>query len=418
VPGVAAGPGDDTRLAAMRLRLLVPAILVVAGAVAVSLVLSTGSKTTRSSPARVQLLPQGFVGAMADGPLLGPGVDLGGQLDSMVASGVESVRVTVNWAADQPYPTEAQVPSSRRSQFQDVAGVPTRFADLDRLVAAAAPRGLSVLPVVEYTPGWDLIPPGSTASPPRSPAPYAAFLAALARRYGPRGSFWAAHPGLPVAPIRMWQIWNEPDFASYWSVQPFAPSYVRLLAASRAALRTVDPQARVVLGGLPDFSWRYLAQIYAVPGAAGTFDLVAIHPYTAQPQGVLVILSRVRAVMSHSGDTGKPILITELSWPSSAGKAPQQFGIGTTEALQAQRLNRVMPLLAANRTRLGLAGFYWYTWMGNESPGSLPYAFDYAGLLRYAGGRITPKPALAVFRRQALAIEGCRRKGAVAGSCL
>lgn len=396
----------------MRLRMLAVAGLLVAGAaVALALALSSTAPPKRR-------LSEGFiVGVMADGPVFANGVNLNQQLDSMLASGVESLRVAVDWSAAQPYETSSQVPTAQRSEFQDVGGVPTRFSQLDRIVGAAAARGISVLPVIEYAPAWDAQQPGNPGSAPRSPAPYAAFLGALARRYGPRGTYWSAHQSIAPVPTRMWQIWNEPNFSSYWSQRPFAPSYVRLLGASRAALKSADPGAKLVLAGLPDFSWQYLAQIYRVPGASRLFDVVAVHPYTAQAAGVVTILGKVRAVMDQFGDRRKPILATELSWPSSAGKAPPQFGIGTTETVQAERLDQVMPMLAGNRSKLGLIGFYWYTWMGDEGARARPYAFDYAGLLKDINGQISPKPALSVFKRGALTIEGCRRKGPVADSC-
>jgi hypothetical protein len=201
-------------------------------------------------------------------------------------------------------------------------------------------------------------------------------------------------------------------------VQPFGPSYVKLLATAHAALKAADPNAKVVLAGLADFSWEYLAQIYAVPGARRLFDVVAIHPYTARPQGVITILQRGRAVMDEHGDASKPILATEVTWNSSLGKAPPQFGIGTTEAGQAQLLDQLMPLLARDRAKLGLMGFYWYTWVGDERPSASPYAgFDYAGLLKYVHGTIKAKPALAVYKRWALAIEGCRSKPTAASMC-
>jgi len=349
-----------------------------------------------------------LIGVMFDGPVLGGDVDLDQQMALAVHSGVQSLRVAVHWPAVQPYRSFAEVPVAARGQFVSVGGVPTRFADLDRLVGAAAAHGLSLLPVVEDTPGWDALRRGDPASPPKSPAPYAALLTALVGRYGPSGTFWPAHPHIPRLPVRMWQIWNEPHFADHWSVQPFAPSYVALLAAAHAAVKAADPGAQVVLAGLADFSWQYLEQIYRVPGARHLFDAVAIHPYTAQPRGVIVILQRARAVMNQFGDSGKPMLATEITWPSSQGKAPPQFGVSTTEGQQAQRLSQVLPLLTATRARLGLEGFYWYTWLGNESPGIPPYAFDYAGLLKYVRGAITPKPALAAFTQWALAIEGCR----------
>jgi hypothetical protein len=365
----------------------------------------------RSIPVSGQL-----IGVTFDGPVFASAVNLSQQVRRAMASGAESLRVAVDWPAVQPYREMSEVPASVRSQFVDAGGVPTNFVPLDRLVAAAAARRLSVLPVVEYTPSWDATHPGNQASPPRSTAAYAALLTALVKRYGPRGDFWSAHPALPRMPIRMWQIWNEPHFASYWSDQPFAPSYVRLLAAAHAAVKAADPGARVVLAGLADFSWQYLAEIYRVPGARRLFDVVAVHPYTAQPQGVITILRRVRAVMDRYGDSAKPLLATEITWPSSEGKAPPQFGVSTTEAQQAQRLAQVMPMLAANRSKLGLMGFYWYTWMGNESPTKQPYGFDYAGLLKYASGTVSAKPALAAFTHGALSLEGCTAK-ATAQTC-
>jgi hypothetical protein len=347
-----------------------------------------------------------------DGPAVQPG-GFESQLELAVASGVESLRVTVNWAAMQPYQGLAQVPAARRASFVTVGGVPTRFADLDRVVGAAARRQVTLLPVVLWTPRWA----GPSRSSPPPPAAYAGFLQALVRRYGPRGSFWSSHPSVPSVPIREWQVWNEPNFTHYWSSQPFVRSYVAVLAAAHDAVRRADPSAHVVLGGFADFSWRYLAQIYAVPGAREQFDVAAVHPYTATPRGVIEILRRVRAVMDRHGDRAKSLLATEITWPSSQGKAPPQFGVQATESGQARLLGEVMPLLAANRRPLGLTGFYWYTWMGDESPTASPYAFDFAGLLKYVHGRFSAKPSLSVFRRWALRLEGCSTKRLSAVRC-
>ena len=352
--------------------------------------------------------PHELVGVMFNGPVVAGNINVDQQVKLAVQSGVESLRVSINWAAVQPYRSFAEVPPAARSQFTDLGGVPTRFGQLDQLLGAAAAHGLSLLPVIENAPVWDRLQPGNAASPPRSLQPFAAFMTGLVRRYGPGGTYWSGHPGQRPTPIRMWQIWNEPHFADHWSVQPFASSYVALLSAAHAALKAADPGSQVVLAGLADFSWRYLAQIYRVPGAGRLFDVAAIHPYTAQPRGVITILQRARAVMNQFGDGGKPILATEITWPSSEGKAPPQFGVSTTEAQQAQRLSQVLPLLSQNRVRLGLEGFYWYTWMGDETPGRTPYAFDYAGLLKYVRGTVSAKPALAAFSQGAMAIEGCR----------
>jgi Glycosyl hydrolase catalytic core len=390
---------------AMRVRLFLSALIVV-------VVLSFLPATAMAS------VPQGFVGMMADGPFFYPAMDQGSELDSMIASGVQSVRTLVNWGALQPYASESGVPPALRGEFADVKGVPTNFTGLDQLVALAAMRRLTVLPILEYAPRWDSLHPGNSASPPRSPGPFASFVAALVGRYGPRGTFWPAHPTISKVPIRMWQVWNEPDFTVYWSKQPFERSYVALLKATHLAMKAADHGAKLVAAGLPNFSWQYLATMYRLH-ARDSFDAVAVHPYTATPQGAVTILKKVRAVMNKNGDRRKPILATELSWPSAKGKARTTFENATTEAGQATKVAQAVRLLAANRRKLGLAAFYYYSWITNESAGAGVDQFNFAGLLRFLDGRGTfVKPALATFTKAALAIEGCRRKGALATICI
>jgi Glycosyl hydrolase catalytic core len=391
--------------AAMRLRLITS---VLTAALALALVPAAATAS----------VPQGFVGMMVDGPYFYPSFDQAGQLDKMVASGVESIRTVFNWEVMQPLPNEASVPASQRGLFTDVNGVPTNFTVTDQLVALAAARRLTVLPVVEYAPTWDSLHPGKSSSPPKTPGPFAKFVVALVQRYGPRGSFWAAHPNLPRVPIRMFQIWNEPDFTVYWSQQPFEAGYVRLLKATHIAVKKADRGAKIIAAGLPNFSWDYLAKMYKL-GAKPYFDGVALHPYTATPQGVITIIGKARAVMNRNGDRRKPIYATEVSWPSAKGKARTTFENATSEAGQAKNVAAAVRMLAANRKRLGIAALYHYTWVSNETPSTAGIdQFNFAGLFRFINGRgLFVKPALATFTKAALAIEGCRSKGPLATNC-
>lgn len=374
-----------------------------------------GHKTRPPGP-----VPQGFVGVNADGPLLDgtSGVNLDQQLSLMVASGVQSIRVAFSWAAAQPYATAADVPAADSAQYTEVGGVPTDFAATDAIVAAAARRRLSILPTVMYAPPWDQRPntnPGGGIPQPRSDGPYAAYLTALIGRYGPRGSFWAQNPSIPRMPIREWQIWNEPDVTSFWNA-PFARTYVALLRAAHAAIKRADPGAKVVLAALTGYAWSGLRQVYRVRGARRLFDVVSADAYTKRPANVIRFLHFMRGVMDQHGDRAKPLLATELSWPSSLHQGQVHYDFDTTQAVQARNLAALLPLLGRNRTALGLAGFDWYTWVGTESPGASD--FNFSGLLKFRNGVLTAKPALAVFRRGALALEGCRSKGAVATRCI
>jgi hypothetical protein len=370
--------------------------------------------------------PSGFVGMDLDGslwPTTEPGINLAAQLDLMVGSGVESLRVTFDWAAAQPYASWAQLQAARpvdAGAFTNVAGVPTDFASFDNIVGLAAERRLTVLPVILDAPSWDAEPAqGVSVGIPAQAGPYANCAKALVQRYGPRGTFWLANPEIPKVPIRMWQVWNEPNTTTFWTQHPFAPSYVAFLRAAHDAIKAADPGAKVVLGGLPNNSWVALDTIYAIPGARHLFDVVDLHPYTKFPQGVITILRKVRRTMAEHGDAHKPILAGEVSWPSALGQPsynPFGFDFITTEAGQASNLSVLVPMLAHDRRAIGLLGFYYYNWANVEPVNG--FAFDFSGLFRYTSGTLVAKPAFAAFRRAALAIEGCHQKAGIATRCL
>lgn len=338
--------------------------------------------------------PRAFFGVMADGPLLAAPVDLGVQAQAMRGAGVGSVRVAVYWSDAQPYATAAAVPPDQAARFVDADGVPTDFAATDAVVGAAAAAGIDVLPVVLRTPAWAAADPAQPASPPRDAASYARFLTALVHRYGPNGAFWTSHA--PARPIRRWQVWNEPDIRKYWSRQPFAASYVRLLRAAHAAIHAADPRAKVVLAGLTNRSWIDLRQVYAA-GGRGAFDVAAAHPFSRRVANVLKIVELVRREMRRHHDAATPLALTELSWSSGAGRARFTYGWETTERGQAQRIRAVLPALAARRKALRLDSVYWYTWLSRPLGGR--DSFDYSGLRRQGpNGVIVDKPALRAFR--------------------
>jgi hypothetical protein len=371
-------------------------------------------QASSTAPAAV---PEGFVGVDADGPLFGPDspIDFGSQVSTMVSDGVQSVRAAFSWSAAEPYQTWADVPAPQKPQFTNVDGQPVNFAVTDMIVGDTARHRISVLPTVLYAPDWDAAANRNGVATPSRNGPYAAYLTALIGRYGPRGSFWSQNPGIPKLPIRMWQIWNEPDISYYWK-QPFAAGYVSLLRVAHAAIKRADPGAQVVLGALTNLAWKAIGQIYRVPGARGLFDIAAVNGFTLKPANVILYMRFMRDAMDRFGDRRKPLLATEISWPSAQGKTSSHYDFDTTEAGQARDIAAVLPMLGQQRLSLGLIGFYYYTWMGEETPGT--QAFNFAGLLGLRNGKVTVKPALAAFRSGVLTLERCQRKGALATSCI
>jgi hypothetical protein len=364
----------------------------------------------------VSRVPPGFVGVDIDGPIIDPplGFDVAQQFSAMVASGVENVRVAFNWALAQPYPTAADVPADQQSQFTDIGGVPTDFGPTDQIVTLAAQHGISVLPTVLYAPAWDAAQNGSGIAFPARPGPYANYLTALIQRYGPHGSFWRSYPKIPRMPIRMWQIWNEEQLGYYWH-QPFVTSYVALLRASHRAIKRADPGARVVLGSVTNTAWRILGQIYR-KGARKLFDVVSVNAFTKTPANVLLYLHLTRRAMDRFKDSKKPLIASELSWPSARGQTTSHFDWDTTRAGQARNIARLLPRGGAAPGQRGVLGFDYYTWIGLEEPQGSDFSF--AGLEGMSpSGAVFTKPALGAFRRGALGLERCKVKSSSARRC-
>jgi hypothetical protein len=412
------------RAAAALPRLRLTLALTTVLALALAVIGATASAHTASAHAArhakrhsVQAVPQGFVGVDVDGPMFAPGTPLSytNQLASMVTNGVQSIRVAFNWAAAQPYQSWTQVPADQLSQFTVAEPRPTNFSQTDEIVGDAAERGISVLPTLLYAPTWDARNNPVGISTPMQVLPYAQYAAELVKRYGPNGTFWSSNPGIRKVPIRMWQIWNEPNISYYWH-QPFARTYVPLLRAASSAIKQADPSAKVVLGALTNVAWRAIGTIYTMKGARHLFDVVSVNGFTKTPAKVMLYMRFMRSAMAHYGDGQKPLLPTEVSWPSAKGQTPQTYDFTTTEAGQARDIARLLPLIGAQRAQLHLLGFYYYTWIGDEAPGDL--AFSFSGLLRLHNGTVTAKPALAAFRTGVLALERCRRKGSLATTCL
>ena len=181
---------------------------------------------------------------------------------------------------------------------------------------------------------WAARDPAKAFSPPRDNAQYTRFLRTLIGRYGPNGFLWQANPGVRKVPVRDWQIWNEPNLSNYFSQQPFARPYARLLAASHKAVHAADRGARVVMAGLANYSWRELSKLYAA-GVKGDFDVAAVHPFSGRPSNSVKITRLNREVMDRHGDRAKPIWLTELTWSSAKGKKTNvQHNWEVTEAQQ------------------------------------------------------------------------------------
>ncbi|HEY6781484.1 MAG TPA: hypothetical protein VI111_11040 [Thermoleophilaceae bacterium] len=309
------------------------------------------------------------------------------QFRTMHEAGVGAVRTVFSWAHAQPE-----------------RGGPVDFERTDALVADATAADVELLPIVMYAPPWARARPSRFASPPRDAGAYAHYLSQLMGRYGSGGSFWAEHPELPARPVRAWQIWNEPHLPWQWDLAGrgrWQRGYTALLKRAHRTIKRRDRGARVVLAGLTNVSWRELARLYKA-GARGSFDVAAVHVYTASVDNVFRVVKLFRTVMRRHHDARTPLWMTEVSWPAARGKVdpgPGFRSVVTTDEGMASRLAGLYRRALRAQRSQHLQRVYWYSW-GTSYVGSED-SFDYAGLGSYRDDIFIAKPALQAFSRLA-----------------
>jgi hypothetical protein len=316
-------------------------------------------------------------------------------LDAIAATGARWITMDIDWNSIQG--------AGPNSWWWDAT---------DRLVIQARARGLKIIGVLAYTPGWARpsdCPYGTNKCLPASPETYAAMAKAAAQRYGSLG------PNVTFRnSIRVWQVWNEPNH--YPFVQPVvdAAKYTNLLKRAYVSFKEADPTALVLAGGTspaPDDPNRrdmspltFLRKIYQY-GGKGFFDAVAHHPYSfpcnplqAADWNAFTQTRFLRDEMVRQGDGAKRIWGTEHGAPTAqnTGACAQGPNVSVTEAQQAQWVRDYM------------RGWHhdWAAWTGPliwfqiRDNGTNPTYFDdHFGLLRRD---FSPKPAYHEFKRQLL----------------
>jgi hypothetical protein len=305
------------------------------------------------------------------------------QVQQIAAGGVGSIRVPLTWPAIQP-----------------AAGVVPDWSGFDALVEAPLRNHLQVLPVIWGSPSW--VSRRQHDLPVAHLAAWDLFLREAVGRYGPEGSFWVEHSAmstdpLPYEPIRVWQIWNEPNF--FYFANPVSPAaYAKLLASSHATISAVDPGARLILGGMfatprqqPPRAYSagsFLDQLYGRRGIKRSFDGVALHPYARDTSSLAESIDALRETMRAHGDARTGLWVTEIGW-GSASQGPFQKGLKG----QARELSRAFSLFLTNRQRWRLQGVDWWSLTDDPSPGACNFC-SATGL--FTAG-FQPKPAWARF---------------------
>lgn len=184
-------------------------------------------------------------------------------------------------------------------------------------------------------------------------------------------------------------LWNEPNNLSHWDfkIDPEWKLFSEMVLASARAIRKVNPEVKLVLGGISPIDPNFLNLLNSY-GVIDAVDVVAIHgfPLDWNHWNINEWPAKIQEVRSA---IDKPVWVSEAGASSFGADEVQAFGLQRTAELLMPLVERV----------------HWYslfdlpkTWTATtrhkEAEGSAYYRHYYMGLVREDG---TPKPAASEF---------------------
>lgn len=281
--------------------------------------------------------------------------------------GLSFVRANLDWTTLEPSPP---VDGERKYDFRSH----------DVWVAALARHRLRWYALGVGPPAWAADPASVAAgcgirSGPARPDDLAALMGAIATRYGRDGTFWREHPELPYRPIVDYEVWNEPNHGGSWCPFPEPGEYAPLYLETRDAIKAVDPNARVFVGGLAPYR-SSRAPTALEPAAVGAaefveavaaadprlreeVDAVAVHLY-GDAATIVADLGMYRDLLDGAGLAGVPLSVNEIGWTTrgEGGFTP------VPEPDRAALLGQTVDTIA--RSNCGIASIAPHTWVTEE----------------------------------------------------
>jgi hypothetical protein len=179
----------------------------------------------------------------------------------------------------------------------------------DAIFAAARSVGVSLNPVLVFSPSWAAS--GTTIAP--TPADFSAFVTAFARRYD-------ADLTRPYAALEMW---NEPDHGHYWNSGE-AAYIIDILTPGYNAAKAVDAHIMVEMGAPVNDSGACCTWLDGLLNAGAPFDIAAYHNYVGSST------QEASAYAQHlAGKRNVPIWLGEYGAQETGTNDPNQQSLFT-----------------------------------------------------------------------------------------
>lgn len=266
--------------------------------------------------------------------------------DLATAAGVKVSREELSWANVEP--------NRKGAIDMNVVGI------YDNAINQNVSRGMDVIGMLLTTPRWASTNPNAGDwywYQPKDQQDYFDYVRWAVTRWKDK--------------VHTWEIWNEPNHIGTWNCvnnctfEDRANSYATLLAGAYQAVKSVDPNARVLIGGLyvhdaTNEGMAFLNQVVAASGGAINFDAMSIHTYMpdripedTRPDSVVqnfqYRLNVVNAWIDQHGGKPGEIWITEEGKSTCITSNECPDNMNWTEDEQASMLARMYGIALATR---------------------------------------------------------------------
>ncbi len=184
-----------------------------------------------------------------------------------------------------------------------------RWADPDHAISIYKANNIKVLGLIAYSAPWASTNPGAGSD---------------AQFYKPNMDEWRNYVGQLVRRygyyVKDWEIWNEPNYSGFWRDAGIG-EYRELLVAAYDTIKSIDPGAKVITGGLTYADEGWISELMDNGGWEHS-DAIGVHYYAdtgpdfnSENNLRRRLVDLENRVLGPRG--GKEIWVTEMGWESA-----------------------------------------------------------------------------------------------------
>ena len=168
----------------------------------------------------------------------------------------------------------------------------------DALTTGCTRRGIRILYILDYS--NRLYESDRSVRTEQGRKAFADFAEAAAKRYKGKGI--------------LWELWNEPNLRHFWSPQPSADDYCKLVEETAPRIKKADPSGLIVAPATSGIPFGWLEECFK-KGLLKWLDVLSVHPYRSKPpETVIADYDKLRKLIKQYAPADKKLPIISGEW--------------------------------------------------------------------------------------------------------